>query len=129
MGIRIAAAAILREDGATLLVRKRGTSAFMQPGGKIDRDETPVVALCRELFEELALDLEPQNAEYIGRFTAPAANEPNCNVTAEMFRVQFNDDVTAQAEIEEVRWVHPGSEGQLDLAPLTRDMVLPAIWK
>lgn len=127
MEIRIAAAAILRDDGATLLVRKRGTSAFMQPGGKIDGDETPVNALRRELFEELALHIQPQDAEYLGRFSAPAANEPGCLVTAEMFRVQINAEVEAQAEIEEFRWVYPGSQNELELAPLTRDMVLPAI--
>lgn len=129
MEIRIAAAAILRNDGATLLVRKRGTSVFMQPGGKIDGDEMPLNALRRELFEELALDLQPEGVEYLGQFSAPAANEPGCLVTAEIFRVQLNDDVEAQAEIEEVRWVYPGSQGQLDLAPLTRDKILPAIWR
>ncbi|MBJ2154017.1 NUDIX domain-containing protein [Paracoccus sp. IB05] len=128
MEIRIAAAVILREDGATLLVRKRGTSAFMQPGGKIDGDETPVAALRRELFEELALDLDPEDTEYLGRFSAPAANEPSCLVAAEMFRIHLKDDVQAQAEIEEVRWVYPGSQGRINLAPLTRDIVLPAIW-
>lgn len=35
--IRIAAALLIGTDGRTLLVRKRGTQAFMQPGGKIDR--------------------------------------------------------------------------------------------
>lgn len=128
MEIRIAAAAILREDGAVLLVRKRGTSAFMQPGGKIDGDETPVAALRRELFEELGLTIQPEDAQYLGRFSAPAANEPNSVVTAEMFRLQLNGDVEAQAEIEEVRWVHQETQSELTLAPLTRDMVLPAIW-
>lgn len=128
MEIRIAAAAILRADGATLLVRKRGTSAFMQPGGKIDGDETPVNALCRELFEELALSIRPEEAEYLGKFSAPAANEPGCLVIAEMFRIHLNDNVEAQAEIEEVRWVYPDSQNLIDLAPLTRDLVLPAIW-
>jgi len=33
--LRIAAALLVREDGCTLLVRKRGTTSFMQPGGKI----------------------------------------------------------------------------------------------
>ncbi|WP_128255710.1 NUDIX hydrolase [Falsirhodobacter deserti] len=128
MEIRIAAAAIIRDDGATLLVRKRGTSAFMQPGGKIDGDETPLAALRRELHEELALNLQPHEADYLGCFSAPAANEPGFLVKAEVFRVQIHKEVEAQAEIEEVRWVFPGSQNQLDLAPLTRDMVLPAIW-
>jgi 8-oxo-dGTP diphosphatase len=127
--IRIAAAAIVREDGATLLVRKRGASAFMQPGGKIDADETPVNTLRRELLEELALDIQPESAEYLGRFSAPAANEADCTVTAEMFRVEFNGDVRPQAEIDEVRWLLPEAQSQLNLAPLMRDMVLPAIWR
>lgn len=128
MEIHIAAAAILREDGAILLVRKRGTTAFMQPGGKIDVGETPVAALRRELFEELGLNIQAENAVYLGRFSAPAANEPGYLVSAEMFRLQMNNDFEAQAEIEEVVWVRPEMQGKLDLAPLTRDMVLPAIW-
>lgn len=128
MEIRIAAAAILRQDGAMLLVRKRGTSAFMQPGGKIDAGETPVAALRRELFEELGLTIQSEDAQYLGQFSAPAANEPDSVVTAEMFRLRHNGDVEPQAEIEEVRWVVEGTQGQLPLAPLTRDMVLPAVW-
>lgn len=128
MQIRIAAAAILRQDGATLLVRKRGTSAFMQPGGKIDQGETPIMALCRELLEELGVEIRPEEATYLGRFSAAAANEPDCIVTAEMFRLDVEQDIVARAEIEEVRWVHPGMQNELELAPLTRDTVLPTIW-
>ena len=42
--IRIAAALLIGPDGRTLLVRKRGTEAFMQPGGKIEAHEQPVHA-------------------------------------------------------------------------------------
>ena len=38
--IRIVAAVIVDEAGRLLLVRKRGTQAFMQPGGKIAPGET-----------------------------------------------------------------------------------------
>lgn len=128
MAIHIAAAVILREDGATLLVRKRGTSVFMQPGGKIDENEEPVCALCRELYEELGLVIMPEDADYLGCFSAPAANEVNCIVRAELFRVLLNVEVGAQAEIEETLWMQPSSQALLHLAPLTRDVVLPAIW-
>jgi len=128
MDIRIAAAAITRADGATLLVRKRGTSAFMQPGGKIDAGETPVIALCRELYEELGITLEPQTPEYLGCFDAPAANEPDAIVVAELFKVQLEEEVEVQAEIEEARWVSRDQVAALELAPLTRDKVLPTIW-
>lgn len=126
--IHIAAAALMRDDGATLLVRKRGTSAFMQPGGKIDTGETPLAALCRELSEELGMTVAPERTEYLGRFSAPAANEEGCTVVAEIFRLTTDVAISARSEIEEVRWVHSSQGRDLELAPLTRDHVLPAIW-
>ncbi|MNJ23811.1 Phosphatase NudJ [compost metagenome] len=123
--IRIAAALLLDPQGRTLLVRKRGTQAFMQPGGKIEADEQPVSALARELFEELGLVIDPQEASYLGQFTAPAANEPGYVVQAELFQVHTALPVEPAAEIEEVVWVSARKPLTLELAPLTRDLILP----
>ncbi|MGJ4859383.1 NUDIX domain-containing protein [Labrys sp. La1] len=122
--IRIAAAVIVRPDGMTLLVRKRGTSAFMQPGGKIEPDEQPRQALCRELAEEIGLAVDPARPVYLGRFEAPAAHEDDRMVEAEIFRLDIAEPVAATAEIEEVAWVDPSAPGPLPLAALTRDHVL-----
>ena len=123
--IRIAAALLIGGDGQTLLVRKRGTQAFMQPGGKIDAGEQPVEALARELLEELNLRIEPGQAAYLGGLSAPAANEPGFTVHAELFQVRIDVPVTPAAEIEEIRWIDPAGDGGLLLAPLTRDHILP----
>jgi 8-oxo-dGTP diphosphatase len=123
--IRIAAALLIGSDGQTLLVRKRGTQAFMQPGGKIDAGEQPAEALARELHEELGLRIDPAAAVYLGQFSAPAANEPGFVVQAELFQVHIDVAVTPAAEIEEVRWIDPAGDGDLHLAPLTRDLILP----
>lgn len=123
--LRIAAALLIGSDGQTLLVRKRGTHAFMQPGGKIDAGEQPVEALARELHEELNLRIDPAAAVYLGKFSAPAVNEPGFTVEAELFQVWIDVPVTPAAEIEEVRWIDPAGDGGLLLAPLTRDLILP----
>ena len=125
MTIRIAAAVLINDLGETLLVRKRGTQAFMQPGGKIDAGEQPAQALARELYEELNLHIDLEQAAYLGQFSAPAANEPGFTVQAELFQVHVNVPVGAAAEIEELRWIDPTGDGGLHLAPLTRDLVLP----
>lgn len=123
--IRIAAALLIDPQGRTLLVRKRGTQAFMQPGGKIDAGESPQAALVRELHEELGLRLDPAQAVYLGQFSAPAANEPGFEVQAELFRVDSAEDVAPAAEIEEVVWLATDQATDLELAPLTRDLILP----
>ncbi len=123
--IRIAAALLIGPDGRTLLVRKRGTLAFMQPGGKIEAHEQPVQALARELEEELGLIVDPAQAAFLGQFSAPAANEPGFVVQAELFQLSIDADVTPAAEIEEVCWIDPATERGLTLAPLTRDLILP----
>lgn len=123
--IRIAAALLLNANGQTLLVRKRGTTAFMQPGGKIEAHELPVHALARELEEELDLQIDPAQATFLGQFSAPAANEPVCVVQADIFQLTINADVSPAAEIEEVIWIDPATDGDVVLAPLTRDVILP----
>ncbi|MDD0977084.1 NUDIX hydrolase [Pseudomonas fontis] len=123
--IRIAAALLLNARGHTLLVRKRGTLAFMQPGGKIEPQEQPIAALARELSEELNLAIDPHQARYLGQFSAPAANEPGFEVQAELFQLHIDIEVHPAAEIEEAIWVDPHALGDLELAPLTRDLILP----
>jgi 8-oxo-dGTP pyrophosphatase MutT (NUDIX family) len=125
MILDIAAAILSAPDGRTLLVRKRGAGAFMQAGGKIEPGEDPRAALCRELAEELALHIAPDMPAYVGRFEAPAANEPGYTVSAEIYRIALTETaLRPAAEIAEIAWVDPRAPG-LPLAPLTRDHILP----
>lgn len=123
--IRIAAALLVGADGKLMLVRKRGTTAFMQPGGKIESGEAPVDALVRELEEELGLSIPRAMPQPLGQFSAPSANEPGHVVHAEMFRITTAAEVRPAAEIEEAVWVDLHEAETLDLAPLTRDHILP----
>jgi 8-oxo-dGTP diphosphatase len=123
--IRIAAAVIADQHGRVLLVRKRDTRFFMQPGGKLQDGETAARALARELDEELGCTL--LQTEFLGIFSAPAANEPLHNVEALLFEAKIAGNIQPSAEIEEIAWVEPSRTGDLPLAPLTRDHVLPLI--
>jgi nicotinamidase-related amidase/8-oxo-dGTP pyrophosphatase MutT (NUDIX family) len=121
--IRVVAAVIVDDHGRTLVVRKRGTTAFMQPGGKIDDGETSSDALRRELWEELGVTVRHSDVTALGAHVAKAANEPDHLVEADLFRVTLRDRPHAAAEIEEIRWIDPEAPGDIDLAPLTEETV------
>lgn len=123
--ISVVAALIRDEQGRVLLVRKRGTAAFMQPGGKRDAGETDVAALAREIVEELGCCVDQRTACALGVFECAAANEPGFQVRAAVYAVDIEGAVEPQAEIEQVVWVDPRALPDLPLAPLTRDHVLP----
>ncbi|MBC7589852.1 MAG: NUDIX domain-containing protein [Salinibacterium sp.] len=125
--LRVAAAIITDVSGRTLLVRKKGTSSFMQAGGKIERGESAVSALSRELLEEIGLELDLGATEYLGSFRAEAANEPDTVIRAEVFALTTSLEIEASGEIEELLWIDSDDPEGVELAPLTRDTILP-LW-
>jgi 8-oxo-dGTP diphosphatase len=123
--IEIVAAVIRDEAGRILLVRKRGTTAFMQPGGKRDPGEDDIATLAREIDEELGCQLVPGSIRPLGEFDAISANEPGFRVCASLYEIAVTGDIAPKAEIEAMVWINPAAPADIPLAPLTRDHVLP----
>lgn len=124
--IHVSAAVITNRAGEALLVRKQGTTRFMQPGGKPEPGENAEETLIRELREELGLLLQPSDLRPLGVFVSAAANEPGHRVVATAFAAAAEaHEVQAQAELAEIRWVGPGDLHHLRLAPLSTEYLLP----
>jgi 8-oxo-dGTP pyrophosphatase MutT (NUDIX family) len=126
--IYVVAALITDPAGRMLTVRKRDTQMFMNPGGKPEVGESAVQALCRELAEEVGLEVSAQDLTFIDTYTVKAANEPGFDVCAEVFRL--GPDVgehTIGAEIVESRWIDPHVPGNTPLAALAADHMLPIL--
>jgi len=123
----VTASVCVVRDGALLTVRKRGTSKFMLPGGKLEPGESFVDCAVREAAEEVGLELVAADLVEIGDWTVAAANEPGALVRSVVFVVPPGQpEATAYGEIEELRWL-PLGERSPDLAPLLVERVLPAL--
>jgi 8-oxo-dGTP diphosphatase len=123
--IKIVAALICDDAGRVLLVRKRGTTAFMQPGGKRDPGEDDTAALSREIAEELGCSVVLASVRPLGEFDAIAANEPGWRVQASLYGIDVIGDIAPSREIDETIWIDPAAPPDIPLAPLTRKHVLP----
>ncbi|HEV7623512.1 MAG TPA: NUDIX domain-containing protein [Amnibacterium sp.] len=123
--ITVAAALVTDPAGRLLLVRKRGTDRFMQPGGKPEPGETLRGALARELAEEVRLTIEPGAFDHLGRFETDTANEPGDLLVAHVYRLEVTGPVDAAAEIAEARWCTIEEADALGerLAPLARELL------
>ena len=88
-----------------LLAYSTNKKCFYLPGGKIDKDETAVEALRREIAEELNLQLNESELAYYTHITAPAFGE-NHGVIMEQdcFLLTKNAEAVASAEIGELRY-------------------------
>lgn len=122
--IRVSAVLAVDDAGRMLVVRKRGTSVWMQPGGKPEPGETPAETLARELHEELGVRLDPADLEPLGTFTTAAANEARTTLVADVFRATIEHPVVADAEIDAVMWMHPDDFAHHQLAPLITQHML-----
>ncbi|MEZ7754349.1 NUDIX domain-containing protein [Microbacterium paraoxydans] len=127
--IHVSAAVIVDAERRVLVVRKHGTTRFMQPGGKPEPGESPVETLIRELQEELGLELAESDLRPLGRFVSAAANEPGHRVVADAFATSVDPaTVQVQAELAELRWITPDDAAALPLAPLSVEHLLPLAW-
>jgi 8-oxo-dGTP pyrophosphatase MutT (NUDIX family) len=120
------AAVITDPQGRVLLVRKRGSLVFFQPGGKREPGEASLQTLARELHEELGVQLRPGSAQALGSFEDVAVNEPGRRVRAEVFRVQVDGVPQPMGEIEELCWLDPMPPHPVPVAPLSAGHILPA---
>lgn len=127
--LNIVAAVIVR-DGRFLLVRKRGTTSFMQVGGKIEPGEEPLAALLREVAEEIGAEVPPAAVRPLGRRSAVAANEPDHVVDAHGFAVVLpaGFEPRPRAELEDLVWVDPAEPvTPYPVAPLSQELMAAVV--
>ena len=114
--MRTVVAAVIERSDRRLLIgqrRRSDTSALKWefPGGKVERGETPVAALARELLEELGTTLV--KCTPIGRVVHKYAETPE-ELEIVFFAAVISEGQLTPRTFEKVEWVLPKELGEYD---------------
>lgn len=98
-------ALIVTKQGRILTTRSKGKQKFYIPGGKRERGENDIQVLCREIKEELSVDIIKDSIRYFGTFTAQADGAIK-GVTVRMicYFADFTGRLESNSEIELFDW-------------------------
>ncbi|MDF0531490.1 NUDIX domain-containing protein [Tsukamurella sp. 8F] len=128
MDVLTVAAVCFRDgDGRVLTVRKRGTDAFMLPGGKLEPGESPRACAVREIDEELGVALDPEELQLVVAWRGPAANEPDTDIDSTVYSTDRRVNPVAAAEIAELRWIDPAAHAGQNVAPMLALYLFPEL--
>ena len=72
-----------------LLMYNRKLNKWLQPGGHIKSDETPIEAAIREVFEETGIDIKIIGPTFDNKNYQPIAQEHYINKVGDMIDTQF----------------------------------------
>ncbi|KGQ33669.1 NUDIX hydrolase [Gallibacterium anatis] len=97
---------ILIKDRQLLMTRSYGKDQYYLPGGKREAGESDQQALIREIKEELNVDLIPNSLQPVETFQAQAHGKAEgVMVIMRCYQAQYQGELSASAEIEEIRWI------------------------
>ncbi|MFB6456856.1 NUDIX domain-containing protein [Chitinophaga sp. Hz27] len=94
------------KNKSILSTKSFGKTKCYIPGGKREPGESDAQALCREISEELNVELDPQTLHFIGSFEAQADSHPDgVSVKMTCYTANYTGELKACAEIESFTWL------------------------
>jgi 8-oxo-dGTP diphosphatase len=122
------AALIFNEKGEVLFVRKLNKDKWINVGGRVEINETPIDCLKREINEELDCDIElnPTPTQFLKTPLTPALDDPGKTVQIIWYRIKLVGEPVASSEIEEIKWVDVKNP-DVELSPQIQEYLLPVL--
>ncbi len=95
------------KNKSILSTRSYGKDKYYIPGGKRENGETDEEALCREIREELSIEIKKDTLSFVGVFHAQAHGHPvGTMVKMTCYSADFLGELEAAAEIEAIKWLN-----------------------
>jgi 8-oxo-dGTP diphosphatase len=122
--VLVVAVALLDADNRVLLARRPAgkplAGLWEFPGGKVQENESPEAALCRELHEELSIDV---SESCLAPFTFASHRYPEFQLLMPLYVCrQWNGTITPR-EGQELAWVRPARLADYPMPPADKPLV------
>ena len=114
----LAVSAVVERDGRIMVVRRARPPAqdrYTLPGGVVEAGETLIDAIRREVEEETAIDIEPNDiAAYREVIARDDEDRTKRHFVIIVFAARWRaNEATPNEEIAEARWIEPDEIGRL----------------
>lgn len=124
----LAVGAVVVRDGKVLLVlrgREPGRGLWSLPGGIVHHGETLQAAVVRELHEECGIEVAVEEAaEVVERMILDAEGCLQYHYVILDYQAKWlRGELASSEEVEDARWVDPGSLHQYQLTRGTADVI------
>ncbi|MBI2581463.1 NUDIX domain-containing protein [Candidatus Woesearchaeota archaeon] len=107
-----------------LVVRAKGSSYFLMPGGKPKEGESAIAALEREIMEELSCGIDRSSVIYLGNFEELTV-DGKARVLIDLYTGALFGEPKPSSEIEELKWISAADAINPFLTPIVKKQILP----
>ena len=122
--VLVAAVALLDPDNRVLLARrppgKPLAGLWEFPGGKVAPGESPEAALCRELQEELGIDVSDS---CLAPFTFASHRYPEFQLLMPLYLCRRWNGTVTPLEGQELTWARPNRLNDYEMPPADKPLV------
>jgi 8-oxo-dGTP diphosphatase len=98
---------------------------YTLPGGKAEEDEGAIQALCREVREELGIEVDIASLEFLGEYEEVVDGD-DLLVQVDLYQGNCHGQMKICSEVKKLIWFGKDDDWN-KLAPVTKNKIMPVL--
>ena len=109
-----------------LVKQEKELKYYTLPGGEAEKEEGAIQALCREIKEELGVEIDIATLNYLGGFQHNVNVQDDILFTVELYHGGVHGQLKPNPEINRLIWFSKNDDWN-KLSPVTKDKIMPVL--